>query len=239
MTDQEWKIRCDLAACYRIADMLRWSDGIFTHFSARIPGEEDCYLINSYGLLFDEITAENLVKVNLKKEKLSAGRINDVAIRFHNSVHENLPNVNCIIHTHTSTGVAVSAERSGLLPISQHAITVYNQVGYHDYQGVFFWDKEQHEIIDKLKENDILILKNHGLVATSSNIASCFNRMYMLEEACKIQANTKDPILLKESITAKSLEKSLEDLTNSKSTVLMWNAMLRKLDRLGIKYKND
>lgn len=238
MTDQEWKTRCDLAACYRLADMLGWSDGIYTHFSARIPGEDNCYLINSYGLLFDEITAENLVKVNLKKEKLSSGRVNNVAIRFHNSIHENLPNVNCIMHTHTPSGVAVSSEKTGLLPISQQALTVYNSIVYHDYQGVFFWDSEQKEIIDKLKEKEILILKNHGLVTTAENIASCFNRLYMLETACSIQVHTKNPIIIDREIIEKSLEKSLEG-SNSKSTVLMWTAMLRKLDRLGIKYKND
>jgi ribulose-5-phosphate 4-epimerase/fuculose-1-phosphate aldolase len=238
MTDIEWKTRCDLAACYRIADLLGWGDGIYTHFSARIPGEDDCYLINSYGLLFDEITAENLVKINLKKEKLSPGRINEVAIRLHNAIHQNLPSVNCIMHTHTSEGVAVSSEKEGLLPISQQALTIFNSIGYHDYQGVFFWDNEQEEIINKLSEKEILILKNHGLVTTASNISSCFNRLYMLESACKIQVNTKNPILINDDIIEKSLEKSFKG-SNSKSTVLMWNAMLRKLDRLGIKYKND
>jgi ribulose-5-phosphate 4-epimerase/fuculose-1-phosphate aldolase len=238
MTDIEWKTRCDLAACYRIADLLGWSDGIYTHFSARIPGDDNCYLINSYGLLFDEITAENLVKVNFKKEKLSSGRVNEVAIRFHNSIHQNLPNVNCIMHTHTSAGVAISSEKEGLLPISQQALTIFNSIEYHDYQGVFFWDNEQQEIINKLSKKEILVLRNHGLVTTSSNISSCFNRLYMLESACKIQVNTKNPILISNDIIEKSLEKSLEG-SNGKSTVLMWNAMLRKLDKLGIKYKND
>lgn len=236
MTDAEWDTRCKLAALYRIADLLGWSDNIFTHITARIPGEENSYLINSYGLLFDEVTASNLVKVNTNKEKLSEGRINDVALRLHNVIHANRPDVNCIIHTHTPTGVAVSASSTGLLPLSQQSLTIINSVAYHDYEGVFFWPDEEQRLMENLGNKDILILKNHGLVATASNIESCFSRMYMLETACAIQSNAaKESILISQETINKSLTQSLI-WSNNKSTLLMWQAMIRKLKRLGIDY---
>jgi len=236
MTEQEWKTRCDLAALYRLADMFGWDDAIFTHITARIPTETDCYLINSYGLLFEEVTASNLVKVNIQKEKLSPGRINSVAITLHNAIHNYRSDVNWIIHTHTPPGVAISSEKNGLLPISQQSLTIINDIAYYNYNGVFFWEEEERNIIDSLKNKNILILKNHGLLTVGENVATCFNRMYMLESACKIQINTKDPIMIDDETINKSLNKSLEG-SNAKSTVLMWNAMIRKLNRLGIEYK--
>lgn len=137
MTDQEWNTRIELAALYRIADLLGWSDNIFTHITARIPGEENSYLINSYGLLFEEVTASNLVKVTTGGIKLSPGRINSVALTLHNVIHQKRPDVNCIIHTHTPDGVAVSCNNDGLLPLSQQSLTVFNNIAYHDYEGVF------------------------------------------------------------------------------------------------------
>jgi ribulose-5-phosphate 4-epimerase/fuculose-1-phosphate aldolase len=237
MTEAEWKTRCDLAALYRIAELLNWSDSIFTHITARVPDEENSYLINSYGLLFDEVTASNLVKVTTDGEKLSPGRINGVALTLHNILHSKRKNINFIIHTHTPTGVAVSADKRGLLPLSQQSLTIINSVAYHDYEGVFFWEDEQERIISDLGDKDILILKNHGLVATASNIASCFSRMYMLESACSIQCNSyKESTLIGIDTINKSVNKSF-DGSNSKSTVLMWQSMLRKLDRLKINYK--
>lgn len=238
MTEAEWKTRCDLAALYRVADILGWSDSIFTHITARVPGEENCYLINSYGLLFDEVTAANLVKVTVEGEKLTAGRINNVALTLHNVIHDKRPDVNFIIHTHTSAGVAVSSDKRGLLPLSQQSLTVINSVAYHDYEGVFFWEEEQDRLIRDLGNKDILILRNHGLVATAGNIASCFSRMYMLETACAIQVlSNKDSFLIDYDTINKSLDKSF-DGSNNKSTVLMWQAMVRKLDRLKINYKD-
>lgn len=237
MTDQEWKTRCELAACYRIADMLGWSDSIFTHISARVPGEENSYLINSYGLLFDEVTAGNLVKVDLQGERLSEGKINKVALTLHSVIHNKRPDINCVIHTHTPTGVAVSADIRGLIPISQQSLTIINSVAYHDYEGVFFWDDEQTRLVTDLGNKDILILKNHGLVATAKNIPSCFSRMYMLETACAIQsASYKNSSLIEPYTINKSLDESMNG-SNNKSTLLMWKAMIRKLERMGIDYK--
>lgn len=138
MTEQEWNTRIELAALYRTADLLGWSDNIFTHITARVPGEENSYLINSYGLLFEEVTASNLVKVTTDGVKLSSGRINKVALTLHSILHKHRPDINCIIHTHTPDGVAVSCNIEGLLPLSQQSLTVINEVAYHDYEGVFF-----------------------------------------------------------------------------------------------------
>lgn len=238
MTEAEWKTRCELAALYRVADLLGWSDNIFTHITVRVPGEESAYLINSYGLLFEEVTASNLVKVNIGGEKITDGRVNSVALTLHNILHKERTDINCIIHTHTPAGVAVSADPDGLLPISQQSLTIINSVGYHDYEGVFFWEDEQKRLVDDLGNNDILILRNHGLVATAANIPSCFSRMYMLESACSIQALcVKKPILIDHSTINRSLDESMHG-SNNKSTVLMWKAMLRKIEKLCPDYKN-
>ena len=238
MTEAEWTVRCELAALYRIADMLGWSDNIFTHITARIPGEESCYLINSYGMLFEEVTASNLVKVNVNGEKMSAGRVNPVALTLHNVLHKERPDINCIIHTHTPTGVAVSADPRGVLPISQQSLTIINSISYHDYEGVFFWKDEQQRLRNDLENKDILILRNHGLVVTANNIPSCFSRTYMLESACAIQCNTKEQvILIDQEIIDKSLNESLHG-SNNKSTVLMWKAMIRKVEKLCPDYKS-
>lgn len=238
MTEAEWKTRCDLAALYRAADLLGWSDSIFTHITARVPGEEDTYLINSYGLLFDEVTASNLVKVNINGEKLSEGRINPVALILHSVIHRERKDVNCIIHTHTPDGIAVGCNLKGLLPLSQQSLTVYDSIAYHEYEGVFFWGDEQRRLIKDLGDKDILILRNHGLVATAGNIPSCFSRMYMLESACRIQTKVKDiSLVISKDTINRSVEESLHG-SNSKSTVLMWKAMLRKLDKLCPEYKN-
>lgn len=238
MTEAEWKTRCELAALYRAADLLGWSDNIFTHITARVPGEETAYLINSYGLLFEEVTASNLVKVNVTGEKITEGRVNSVALTLHNVLHKERKDINCIIHTHTPTGVAVSADPRGLLPISQQSLTIFNSVSYHDYEGVFFWEDEQARLVTDLGEKDILILRNHGLVATASNIPSCFSRMYMLESACAIQSKcVHDPILINQSTINRSLDESMQG-SNNKSTLLMWKAMIRKIEKLCPDYKN-
>lgn len=238
MTEAEWKTRCELAALYRAADLLGWSDNIFTHITVRVPGEETSYLINSYGLLFEEVTASNLVKVNLDGEKITDGRVNSVALTLHNVLHKERTDINCIIHTHTPAGVAVSADPDGLLPISQQSLTVINSISYHDYEGVFFWKDEQERLVKDLGSKDILILRNHGLVATAGNIPSCFSRMYMLENACAIQVNcVKKPILITQPIINRSLDESMQG-SNNKSTLLMWKAILRKIEKLCPDYKN-
>jgi ribulose-5-phosphate 4-epimerase/fuculose-1-phosphate aldolase len=238
MTEAEWKTRCELAALYRAADLLGWSDNIFTHITARVPGEETAYLINSYGLLFEEVTASNLVKVNVTGEKITEGRVNSVALTLHNVLHKERKDINCIIHTHTPTGVAVSADPRGLLPISQQSLTIFNSISYHDYEGVFFWEDEQSRLVKDLGDKDILILRNHGLVTTAGNIPSCFSRMYMLESACAIQSNcVHDPILIDQPTINRSLDESMQG-SNNKSTLLMWKAMIRKIEKLCPDYKN-
>jgi len=237
MTDAEWKTRCELAALYRIADMLGWSDSIFAHITARVPDEENAYLINSYGLLFDEVTASNLVKVSVDGDKLTDGRINPVALTLHSVIHKERADVNCIIHTHTPDGIAVSCNLHGLLPLSQQSLTVINSVAYHTYEGVFFWKDEQRRLLADLGTKDILILRNHGLVATANNIPSCFSRMYMLESACKIQTRVRDKsFVIGNDTINRSVDESMHG-SNVKSTVLMWQAMIRKLDKLCPDYK--
>lgn len=237
MTEAEWNTRVELAALYRAADLAGWSDSIFTHITARVPGEKSAYLINSYGLLFEEVTASNLVKVSVNGAKLSEGRINPVALTLHNALHRLRQDINCVIHTHTTSGVAVSCDPRGLLPLSQQSLTVFNSIAYHEYEGVFFWEDEEQRLVNDLGNKDILILKNHGLVATASNIPSCYSRMYMLESACSIQcAAVNNASVIDLDTINRSLEQSMLG-SNSKSTVLMWKSILRKVEKICPDYK--
>lgn len=177
---EEWEVRVKLAAAYRLAALFRWTDHIYTHFSARVPGPDEHFLINAFGLLFDEITASNLVKVDVDgtiiDDPLGLG-INQAGYVIHSAIHRARPDLKAVLHTHTRDGAAVSAQRDGLLPISQHALAYYSRVVYHDYEGVALDLDEQQRLVANLGDSNILILRNHGLLtgesASSMPSASC------------------------------------------------------------------
>ena len=190
---EEWKLRVDLAAAYRLVALYGWSDLVFTHISARIPGPEHHFLINPYGLMFDEITASSLVKVDQGGNKLSesAFPVNPAGFTIHSCVHDARDDVGCVLHTHSRAGVGVSAQRGGLLPISQQATVIIPTLGYHDYEGIALYEAEKPRLRASLGTNTYLILRNHGLLTVGKTVADAFLAMYFLECACRIQIDAQ------------------------------------------------
>ena len=188
----EWDARVNLAACYRLATHFRMTDLIYTHISARVPGAEHHFLINAFGQLWDEISASTLVKVTLDGEIVEdpAGLgFNRAGYVIHSAVHRARPDVQCVMHTHTAAGVAVSAQEHGLLPVSQHAMRFYNRIAYHDYEGLALDLDEQARLTRDLGERKAMILRNHGLLVCGSSVYETFDYMYYLERACQTQIN--------------------------------------------------
>jgi len=192
VTAQEWETRVDLAACYRLAAHYRMTDLIYTHISARVPGPEHHFLINAFGLLWSEISASTLVKVTLDGDIVgdpTGSGINRAGYVIHGAVHRARPDIQCVMHTHTAAGIAVSAQEQGLLPISQHAMRFTSSVGYHDYEGLALELDEQKRLVRDLGSHKAMILRNHGLLTCGESIPEAFDLMYYLERACQTQIN--------------------------------------------------
>lgn len=193
--EQEWKIRCDLAALYRLIAQLRMTDLIYTHISARLPGPEHHFLINPYGVLFHRITASSLVKIDLdgnivEQDVAQSRSVNAAGFTIHSAVHMARPDLMCVVHTHTAAGIAVSAQKQGLLPISQQALKFYEHIGYHNYEGIAFDLSERERLVHDLGEHKAMILRNHGLLACGRTIPEAFHEIYYLERACQAQVAT-------------------------------------------------
>jgi len=190
VSDEEWALRKDLAAAYNAAALLRMTDHIYTHFSARVPGAEDEFLINAYGLTFDEITASSLVKVNGEGDVLldrTGLGINPAGFNIHSAIHRHRKDAKCVMHTHTSAGIAVSAQEQGLLMISQHAMRFHEGLAYHDYHGIVLDAFEQPILLESLGDKDAMILRNHGLLVCGRDVPDAFDNLYYLERACQAQ----------------------------------------------------
>src|SRR6186713_2785098 len=190
---EEWQLRVDLAACYRLVALYGWSDLVFTHISARIPGPEHHFLINPYGMMFEEITASSLVKVNLAGEKVmeSPFEINPAGFTIHSAVHEAREDARCVIHLHTMEGVAVSCQKEGLLPISQQSLFPLASLAYHGYEGVALEAAEKARLVSDLGERHSMILRNHGLLTCGETVADAFLYMYILQKACEVQVRAQ------------------------------------------------
>jgi ribulose-5-phosphate 4-epimerase/fuculose-1-phosphate aldolase len=238
---EEWALREDLAACYRLVALHGWSDLVFTHISARVPGPEHHFLINPYGLMFDEITASSLVKVDMQCQKVieSPHPVNPAGFVIHSAVHAARPDVQCVLHTHTRAGVAVSAQRDGVLPISQQSTFVLASLAYHGYEGVAFRDDEKPRLQADLGDKTFMVLRNHGLMTVGRSIADAFLAMYTLESACQIQVaamaggtalTTVDPRIVAGTAQAMKVQ------TGGLGGAFVWPALRRKLDRLGADY---
>ena len=243
VSDEEWQIRVDLAACYRIIAMYGWDDLVFTHISARVPGGEEHFLINPYGLLFEEISASSLVKVDLDGEKVldSPHPVNPAGFVIHSAVHAAREDAGCVLHTHTKAGIAVSAQADGLLPISQTSLFPYVTLGYHNYEGVALNDDEKPRLVADLGMNNALILRNHGLLTTAPTVADAFLFMYVLETACQIQimaqSGGSDLVQVPEPVIA-GIQAQAEQVTKGLGGALVWPALLRKLDRRDASFRD-
>jgi ribulose-5-phosphate 4-epimerase/fuculose-1-phosphate aldolase len=241
VSPEEWQLRVDLAACYRLVAMHGWSDLVFTHISARIPGPEHHFLINPYGLMFDEITASSLVKVDKDCNKLieSPFPVNPAGFVIHSAVHAAREDAHCVIHTHTRAGVAVSAQKCGVLPISQQSTFVLASLAYHDYEGVAFRDEEKPRLQDDLGRANFLMLRNHGLLTCGSTIADAFLGMYIFESACQIQlaAQAGGELVQVQPQIVQGVAESMRVQTSGLGGAFVWPALIRKLDRLDAGYR--
>ncbi|WP_350642517.1 class II aldolase/adducin family protein [Psychrobacter sp. HY3-MNA-CIBAN-0198] len=236
VTEQEWQMRVNLAACYRLIALYSWDDLVFTHISARVPNTEDEFLINPYGLLFEEITASSLVKVNQAGEKVSSSEfdINPAGFTIHSAVHEARSDAHCVIHLHTSDGVAVSTQQQGLLPISQQSLFPLSNLAYHDYEGVALNPEEKVRLVSDLGEANFMILRNHGLLTCASTVADAFLNMYILQKACEVQIKAQsggsELTLISPQILA-GIQAASKQVTKEANGDIAWPALLRKLHR--------
>ena len=188
----EWRTRCDLAALYRLVAHHRWTDFIYTHISARLPGPEHHFLINKFGVNFQEIRASDLVRIDLdgrvvEDSDKTSRDVNVAGFTIHSAIHMARPDLLCVVHTHSSAGIAVSAMRDGLLPLSQHAMKFYNRLGYHDYEGIALNADEKARLVHDLGDNMMMLLRNHGTLTVGRTAADCWTHMFYLERACKQQ----------------------------------------------------
>jgi ribulose-5-phosphate 4-epimerase/fuculose-1-phosphate aldolase len=243
VSEAEWRLRVDLAACYRVIAMYGWDDLVFTHISARVPGPDAYFLINAYGMLFEEITASSLVKVDLDGNKVleSPHDINPAGFVIHSAIHAARHDAACVLHTHTRAGVAVSAQADGLLPLSQVSLFPYSTIAYHDYEGVALEDDEKPRLVADLGNRNALILRNHGLLTTGGTVADAFLMMYTLETACQIQIMAQSTggelIQVPETIVA-GIEAQAEQVTKGLGGALVWPGLLRRLDRRDSSYRD-
>jgi ribulose-5-phosphate 4-epimerase/fuculose-1-phosphate aldolase len=236
VSPEEWQTRVDLAACYRLVAMFGWDDLVYTHISARVPGHPDQFLINPYGLFFEEITASSLVKVNELGEPVMPTQFttNPAGFVIHSAVHAARPDVNCVLHTHTLYGTAVSAQQRGLLPISQQATVPLATIAYHDYEGVALRDDEKPRLARDLGKANCLILRNHGLLTCGRTVADAFLWMYFLETSCRVQILAQvggaELIELPQAMIELNREQSKAAMRGQGSN-LVWPGLLRRLDR--------
>jgi ribulose-5-phosphate 4-epimerase/fuculose-1-phosphate aldolase len=238
---EEWQTRVDLAACYRLVALYGWSDLVFTHISARIPGPEHHFLINPYGLMFDEITASSLIKVDQHCQKLSDSPhpVNPAGFTIHSCIHAGREDVGCVLHTHTRAGVAVSAQKDGVLPISQQSTLVLSSLAYHDYEGVAVRDDEKPRLQEDLGPATFFMLRNHGLLTVGKTIADAFLAMYAFESTCQIQIAAQSgggQLTQVEPHIIEGIGHAVQ--VQGFGGSLVWPALLRKLDRIDPSYKN-
>ncbi|MEE3851300.1 class II aldolase/adducin family protein [Gordonia sp. LSe1-13] len=247
-TPDEAQLRRELAAVYRLVAHYKMTDLIFTHISVRIPGPEDHFLINPYGLLFEEITASNLVRIDLDGNVVgdTDAVVNPAGFVIHSAIHRERHDAQCILHTHTLAGCAVAASETGLLPLNQISMEFHNRVGYHDYEGVALNLDEQKRIVDDIGDHNSLILRNHGLLTVGETPGRAFLRMHYLNKACEIQvaATRAGEVRLPDERIAEHTARQLngedagDDYTDDVGLDLAWQAMLRLVERIAPDYKD-
>lgn len=242
VSPEEWQARVDLAACYNIVAHYGWDDLIFTHISARVPGPEHHFLINPYGMMFDEVTASSLVKVDLQGNKVMPSEydINPAGFTIHSAVHEAREDARCVIHLHTREGVAVSAQKQGLLAISQQSLFPLSGLSYHDYEGVALNVEEKARLVADLGSNRFMILRNHGLLTCAETVADAFLYMFILQRACEIQLlaqNGGQELIPVPAPILAGIRQAAEQVTRNAGGQLAWPGLLRRLDRIGAPYR--
>ena len=239
VSDEEWKLRCDLAATYRLVALYGWDDMIFTHISVRCPdeGDQPRFLINPYGVFFEEMTATSLVKVGVDGNVVGETPYfsNPAGFTIHSALHMSREDAHAVLHLHTPHGVAVSAQEEGLRRYSQFAMVVHDDVAYHDYEGIATDHDERARIVSDMGSNSFLILRNHGTLTVGANCATAFLRMYFLEQACRAQilaqSDTKPPREETPALGAKVLQQGAPAFVPGIGDNLAWPGLLRRLNR--------
>lgn len=245
VSPEEWAARVDLAAAYRLVALHGWDDLIFTHLSARVPGPEHHFLINDYTLMFEEITASNLIRIDLNGEPVDGapGAVNRAGFIIHSAIHAARDDAQAVIHLHTPHGQAVSAMKEGLLPHTQTAMIAHHDVAYHDHEGIADALDERERIVADLGDRNALILRNHGTLTVGSSVAEAFIRMYFLERACEAQvlmlaagrqALNDPPTGAVETVRAQARSPQAKMIAER----VAWPALLRKLDRKAPGYQD-
>lgn len=250
VTTEEWQTRVDLAACHRLADLNGFSDIVWNHISARVPGQPNRFLINLFGLRFDEVTASNLVTLDkngrvavpprdANGEIIDTSNSNFTGFVIHGAIYSEREDVNCVMHSHSRAGLAVSALKEGFLPFVQDAFQFYNQVSYHEYEGISLDLDEQVRLAANLGNNPVMILRNHGLLTTGSSVAQAYIRMYYLELSCRVQMDvlsTGREIHLPPDDVCEHAAKQYQ--MAPPSGTFEWPALLRKLDSIDMSYRD-
>ncbi|MBI2202655.1 MAG: class II aldolase/adducin family protein [Candidatus Rokubacteria bacterium] len=244
VSPEEWAVRVDLAAAYRLVALFGWDDLVFTHISARVPGAEEHFLINPYGVFFDEITASSLVKIDLDGNKVeeSPFPVNPAGFVIHSAIHAARHDAKCVLHTHTLNGVAVSTQQAGLLPVSQHSMSVLGSLGYHDFEGPALNDDEKPRLVADLGNHGHLILRNHGLLTVGETVAEAFVNMYYLETSCAIQVRAQaggELIPVPKKVIDASYAAMMNASRGRSRTrgELVWPGLLRRVERADPSYR--
>jgi ribulose-5-phosphate 4-epimerase/fuculose-1-phosphate aldolase len=234
VSEEEWHARTELAALYRLVALHGWDDMIYTHISARIPGPGHEFLINPYGMLFEEITASSLVKIDLEGNILqdTPYMINPAGFTIHSAIHDARDDAKYVMHLHSDQGVAVAAQKEGLLPISQHALIVIPMLAYHDYEGIALNLDERERLVADIGDKTVMLLRNHGTLSVGESAADCWTRMFYLERACKQQvmalsAGRENVLMAPDAAVAEVRAQTSRGIGGK----LGWPANLRKLDR--------
>lgn len=243
VSEAEWQTRVDLAALYRLVALNGWDDLVYTHISARLPGPDDHFLINPYGVFFEEMTASSLVKVDMdgKVVQDTPYKVNAAGFTIHSAVHGAREDVKFVMHLHTSQGIAVSAQQEGLLPISQTALAVIPELGYHDYEGIALDWEERERLVADLGNNAAMILRNHGTLAVGVDAGDCWRTMFVLESACKAQVMAlsagRDKILIapqdaQDTVARQMANRGPQRIEGGQTAYeLLWPGCLRRLQR--------
>lgn len=235
-SDAVWQRRVELAAAYRLTALFKWDDLIATHISARVPGTEDRFLINPYGLFFEEVTASNLITIDLHGNKLddSPHEPNPSGFTIHSAIHAARHDAECVMHTHTLNGTAVSAQREGVLPLSQQSMLVLQSLGYHDYEGIALREDEKPRLVRSLGGNDFLMLRNHGLLTVGATVGEAFVFMYLFETVCNIQVRALAggrPLSHIDPALVATAREQVKAATQGQGAAMAWPGLLRRLDR--------
>ncbi len=241
----EWELRVQLAAAYRLVDYYGWTEQIYGHLTARVPGSDNHFLINPWGLNYDEVTASNLVKIDVDGKVIAGGEhgINYAGFVIHSAIHMTRSAVNHVVmHTHTRAGMAIAAIKEGILPVSMFGTVFHKRIGYHDYEGASLYLDERERIVKSLGPHRALILRNHGLMAVGETVPECFLRLYRLERACQVQldaaaAGTLNLLSTEVSDRSAADLDSFQGMQSSAEGEVEFAALMRKLDKIDASYR--